>query len=110
MRMKESDEPRAFVNKLEEMLHSALPDVEKETRDNLVIEQVPKAVPEKWQLRLLDLDTYSIEVYIRKLERMQSAEKLQKELRGPSTAEAHPVRQTRQGAVGRDARRRPNVT
>ena len=58
LRMKESDEPRAFVNKLQELVSAALPDIDIEARESLVMEIIPKAVPEKWQLRLLDMDTF----------------------------------------------------
>ena len=90
-KMLASDEPRTFVNKLKSLVKMAMPDLGPEGQDQLVMEQIPRAVPSKWQLRLLDCDANTVETVVRRLERIQTTENLQREL-VQGSAEPVPVR------------------
>ena len=46
-KMSTSDEPRTFVNKLKSLVKMAMPDLGQEGQDQLVMEQIPRAVPGK---------------------------------------------------------------
>ena len=79
-RLKPGDDPRRFVLHMQQLLRGGMPNLSKEAQDNLLLEQIPRVVPSKWTMKILDTDATSVEAVIRKLERLVTLEQLKKEL------------------------------
>ena len=78
--MSVSDEPRVFVGRLQALARAAMPDLGMEAQEQLVAEQITRAVPTQWRLRVLDSEATNTEALIRRLERIKTTEELQKEM------------------------------
>ena len=75
-------------------------DVPDDSRERMIMEHLPRAVPSDWQLKLLDSDASTVEAYVRRLERLQTSEQLQREMQEERTRSAVPVRSV--GEPGRN--------
>ena len=78
LKMSVSDEPRVFVGRLQALARAAMPDLGMEAQEQLVAEQITRAVPTQWRLRVLDSEATNTEALIRRLERIKTTEELQK--------------------------------
>lgn len=82
IKMTEDDEPRDIANKLRTLLAAAMPDLSQEAKEQMVSEQLPRVVPSKWRLRVLDSEATTVEGLIRRIERIKTTEQLKTSL-GP---------------------------
>ena len=101
--MSASDEPRTFVVKLQTLAWAAMPDLGHEALEQLVAEQITRAVPSEWRLRILDAEVTTTEGLIRRIERIKTTEALQKEMVGQNQQEV-PVRSLSTNKVGPEKR------
>ena len=76
VKMTEDDDPRDVANKLRTLISAAMPDLNLETRNQMVSEQLPRVVPSKWRLRVLDSEETTVEALIRRIERTQTIKQL----------------------------------
>lgn len=76
VQMKETDEPRETANRLRTLLAAAMPDLQPEAQEQMVAEQLPRVVPSKWRLRVLDSEATTVEGLIRRIERIKTTEQL----------------------------------
>ena len=102
-RMTVADEPRVFVSKLQTLVRAAMPELGLDAQEQLVSEQLTRSVPSQWRLRLLDCEVTTTEGLIRRLERIQTTEQLQKEM-GASSLPVRTVNQRRTGRMAQDSR------
>ena len=79
-RLVEHDEPRKFVQDLRQLLKAGMPDLNAEAQEEMIMEQLPRAVPSKWQVKLLDSDATTVEALVRRLERLKTVEHLHQEM------------------------------
>ncbi|XP_043244134.1 uncharacterized protein LOC122392865 [Amphibalanus amphitrite] len=91
-KMKKTDEPRTFVTQLRSLLKGGMPDIPDDSRERMIMEHLPRAVPSEWQLKLLDSDATTVEAYVRRLERLKTSEQLAREMQEEQTRSAVPVR------------------
>ena len=80
-RLSESDEPENFVQELRRFLKADMPDMSSEAQDELA--HLPWVVPSKRQPNLFDMDASRVEVLVRSLERLKTAEQLHQDMSKP---------------------------
>ena len=91
VKMTEDDEPRGVASKLRTLTAAAMPDLSQEAKEQMVSEQLPRLVPSKWRLRVLDSEATTVEALVRRIERIKTTEQLKSNL-GSDRSVERPVR------------------
>ena len=92
VKMTEDDEPRDIASKLRTLIAAAMPDLSQEAKEQMVSEQLPRVVPPKWRLRVLDSEATTAEALVRRIERIKTTEQLKSSLGHDDGPVGRPVR------------------
>ena len=84
-RLTDKEKPRQFVQRLRELLKAGMPYLNSEGQEELLMEHLPRVVPSRWQVKLLDSDATNVEGLVRRLERLKTVEQLHHDMSKKAT-------------------------